>query len=132
MKSAISLLLVVFFSIPVASAILSRDNDEDSGIVGFGGQFYDACAAVETLPNATTIQREKAIFCFGFVEGLTAGVTAAELGRTAKTFCSPVEVTNTQLVRVIRKYIADHPEKAHQPTAILAVESLHQAFPCKY
>src|SRR5208282_4402176 len=33
--------------------------------------------------------------------------------------------------RIIRKYIADHSEKAHEVTAILAVDALREAFPCK-
>jgi len=35
------------------------------------------------------------------------------------------------MMRVLIKFIKDHPEKAHSLTAVLEIESLMEAFPCK-
>lgn len=114
----------------IASPTLGSDTDD---LVGFGNSFYENCASVESYnsTNSDHVNDLKATFCLGFMEGLEMGVMAADISRSDKTFCGSKDVTNAQLVRIVRKYIADHPETAHQPTAILAVNALRVAFPCK-
>jgi Rap1a immunity proteins len=46
-------------------------------------------------------------------------------------YCLPDEVTTGQTVRILIKFIKDHPEKAHSQTRVLVIESLTDAFPCK-
>jgi Rap1a immunity proteins len=122
------------FVLPLAPAVTSPgQSNQDSGMVGFGNQFYDRCASVDTF-FAENKQPEtlSAMFCLGYMEGLTQGIMAADLRQASQTFCLPSpEVTNQQFVRVVRKYISDHPERAHELTAVLAVESPRKAFPCK-
>jgi hypothetical protein len=43
----------------------------------------------------------------------------------------PHEVTSIQIIRVIKKYINDNPEKAHRATRLIASLALASAFPCK-
>jgi hypothetical protein len=45
--------------------------------------------------------------------------------------CVPHKVSTIQTVRVIKKYLADNPDKAHRPTRYVASVALAQAFPCK-
>ncbi len=45
--------------------------------------------------------------------------------------CPPRGATTVQIVRVIKKYIADNPEKAHRATRFIASVALARAFPCK-
>jgi hypothetical protein len=45
--------------------------------------------------------------------------------------CLPRGVTTIQIVRVIKKYIADNPDKARRPTRYIASLALAHAFPCK-
>jgi hypothetical protein len=45
--------------------------------------------------------------------------------------CVPHGVTTIQTVRVIQKYLADNPGKAHRPTRYIASIALAGAFPCK-
>jgi hypothetical protein len=45
--------------------------------------------------------------------------------------CMPRGLTTIQIVRLIKKYIADNPEKAHRPTRYIASVALARAFPCK-
>jgi hypothetical protein len=41
------------------------------------------------------------------------------------------EVTLIQFFRIIKKFIDEHPERAHQHTRHLVAEALAGAFPCK-
>jgi hypothetical protein len=45
--------------------------------------------------------------------------------------CVPHEVTTIRTFRIIKKYIADNPDKAHRPTRYIASLALVGAFPCK-
>jgi hypothetical protein len=35
------------------------------------------------------------------------------------------------MINIIRKFIADNPEKEHLPTVALAIAALAKAFPCR-
>jgi hypothetical protein len=45
--------------------------------------------------------------------------------------CVPRGVATVQIIRVIKKYIADNPDKAHRATRYVASLALAGAFPCK-
>jgi hypothetical protein len=126
MRFAIILAAVLVTLAPTSGSV---QGDANAGMIAFGNQFYNRCVAAESPRNG--VDDTTLFFCLGYMEGLTHGVMAAEIPQTSKTFCLPSpEVTNQQLVRIVRKYIADHPEKTHEVTAILAVEALRKAFPC--
>jgi hypothetical protein len=63
-------------------------------------------------------------YCAGLVDGLR------QRGRTIE-HCSPREVTLGQAVRVVVQYIDNHPTRLREPFPYLAVEALHDAWPCK-
>jgi hypothetical protein len=64
-------------------------------------------------------------FCAGYAEGL-----AETLQATGQT-CPPTEATLEQALKVIKKYVADHPESHHVPAVLMAVRAVKEAFPCK-
>jgi hypothetical protein len=43
----------------------------------------------------------------------------------------PHGVTTVQIIRAIKKYIADNPDKAHRATRYVASLALKGRFPCK-
>jgi hypothetical protein len=47
------------------------------------------------------------------------------------TACTPNDVTVRQLVDIIRKYLAEHPEQLHKGASKLIVEALSSTFPCR-
>jgi hypothetical protein len=76
--------------------------------------------------------------CTGFVNGFAEGVTfgtayaADKAGKKVPgLFCRPVEVENGQIIRILLKYIRDHPEEAHEKTEWLLVAALRTALPCR-
>ena len=123
-----TLLLLFLFAIqaPIAQEVSSAPDKS-------GTSFYDQCGTAEKDVEqlSTALQRG---YCMGYVAGLTHGVASSELIHDVKSservFCLPEGVTNIQKVRVIRKYISNHPEEAHNPAQGQALMALREAFPC--
>jgi hypothetical protein len=100
-----------------------------------GTSFYDQCGPAEKdLHQLSTAENVQHGYCMGYVAGLTQGVGSSELihnvKRSERIFCLPAGATNIQKVRVIRKYIGNHPEEAHNPAQGQALAALREAFPC--
>jgi hypothetical protein len=46
------------------------------------------------------------------------------------SFCSPVDITLGQVVRIVANYMADHPEILHRDFRGIATDALRAAWPC--
>jgi hypothetical protein len=98
--------------------------------------FLEMCTAVDKNLEGKWAQEDiyQAGYCLGWIAGLTNGIHVAEavhrLG-DKKIFCPPAGNTYGQMIHIIKKFIADHPEKEHLPTGIIAGSALAEAFPCK-
>ena len=77
-------------------------------------------------------------WCAGWVQaaieltGLNEGwheFTGAKNG--LMDFCTPEGVTTAQGIRIVVKYLRDHPEHLNEDGMALTVASLRAAFPCK-
>ncbi len=102
-----------------------------------GNAFVRTCSALD-IKNASSWQTSESMMCMGYVEGFIEASwvdwnyqkqIAAK--QTTQYFCNPNNVENAQLVRIVLKYINDHPEKANRQTAELTSLALSEAFPCK-
>ena len=73
--------------------------------------------------------------CLSWVEGFADGFLVHEellnVPRKDRMVCVPGGATTIQIVRVIKKYLADNPEKAHRPTRYIASLALAGSFPCR-
>ena len=70
----------------------------------------------------------RAGLCVGFINGYRQLATMLP---EQKLLCLPSEnVPNGQLIKVVVKYLDQHPEKLHLPAAQLIYESTNEAFPC--
>jgi Rap1a immunity proteins len=54
-----------------------------------------------------------------------------EVLRTSLCINHPAEVTNGQMARVVTNYIESHPARMHEDFAVLALEALQAAWPCR-
>ena len=54
-----------------------------------------------------------------------------EVLRTSLCIDHPGEVTNGQMARVVTNYIESHPARMHEDFAVLALEALQAAWPCR-
>jgi hypothetical protein len=65
--------------------------------------------------------------CAGLIEGLTYAAYASGGSETCRP---PSIVTDAQLVRVVLAYIEHRPQRMHEDFRKLALEALHEAWPC--
>jgi len=70
-------------------------------------------------------------FCLGMAQGITNMNLAYQYTMQKTLFCLPTGgIQNSQAVRVIVKYLKEHPEQLHEQEGSLAIIAFIQAFPC--
>jgi len=119
MKTALSLCIcsLLFFSVQVCSAQTSAQ--ELQGHCSHKSADYSAG------------------FCRGFIDAVLdmnnlALITARLNGvKSGSPICIPEGVKMGQVLKVVMKYIDDHPEQLHLPARNLVLDSVANAFPCK-
>ena len=124
------LILVVAF---LCSAFVSAQAElpEDSG-----NALMRQCAAIDKDHAQRTSQEfEDTMVCLtyvsAFVQGMEYGVELAGTKVSGRPFCLPDRVEHGQTVRIVLKYIQDHPKESQKATPFLIVLALHKAYPCK-
>jgi len=104
-----------------------------------GNAFLATCSVVEKPKTSSEKWNDldflHAGMCEGYMDGLAngIGVAASKAGTSVRdswSFCLPAEVTAEQEIRIVLKYIREHPEQAHELTVNLAIWALQTAFPC--
>ena len=134
MLSVITLIAVCFVCSP--GSIGSKSAAEQPDIGRSGSNFLDICSAIDGEQNRDVFARvHNNATCLAWVEGFRDGFTVHDelLGVPEKDrmVCVPRGVTTVQIIRVMKKYIADNPDKAHRATRFIASVALARAFPCK-
>ena len=130
---AAALLGILFVCAPASTGQKSAAEQPD--ISRSGRDFLEVCSSAgsEGTRDAVGIQRDA--LCLGWVQGFTDGFLVygelLSVPRRDRMACVPRGVTPMQTVRVIKKYLADNPGKAHRPTRYIASIALAGAFPCK-
>ncbi len=132
-------LLSVFILIAVcfvcsSGGVGSKSAAEQPDISRSGSNFLEICGNIDNQPNGDSIRVQNDATCLGWVEGFGDGFTVHDelLGVPEKDrmVCVLRGVTTVQIIRVIKKYIADNPDKAHRATRYVASLALARAFPC--
>jgi hypothetical protein len=128
-------LLAVCFVCSFGSAA-SKNAAEQPDISKSGSDFLDICSAVDGEQHGDVVARiHNNATCLAWVEGFRDGFTVHDelLGVPEKDrmVCVPRGVTTVQIIRVMKKYIADNPDKAHRATRYIASLALAGAFSCK-
>jgi len=130
--SAFTLLAVCFACSPGS---VGSKSAEQPDISRSGSEFLEVCLSVDGEHKGDPVRSNNDATCLGWVEGFRQGFTVHDelLGVPEKDrmICSPRAVTTVQIVRVIKKYISDNPDKAHRATRYVASLALAHAFPCK-
>ena len=113
-------------------------------VAASGTNFLELCSSVEISPDKMNVADLANMHrCQGFMEGLRdgIGVAAAVIQHSNPSLnlkgsisdlgiCFPDEASLLQVIRVVLKYIREHPEQAHLPSAVLVFSADLQAFPC--
>jgi hypothetical protein len=127
-------LLAIFF-VCLAASTSPKSTPEQPDISRSGRDFLEVCTSIDSEGNRDAARIYRDATCLGWVEGFTDGFMVREellsTPRRDRMACVPHGVTPIQTVRVIKKYLAGNPDKAHRPTRYVASIALAGAFPCK-
>ena len=80
----------------------------------------DSISAIHTEINQNT----KAWLCAGAIMGVLY------MGELDHQLCVPTDVTNGQMLKVVVKYMGDHPDHLNWRYTALIFDALHAAWPC--
>src|SRR6267154_3250973 len=118
-----------------SGSVGSKSAAEQPGIGKSGSNVLAICSDIENQPNGDPIRIHNDATCLGWVEGFRDGFTVHDelLGvpQRDRMVCTPHGVTAVQIIGVIKKYIAENPDKAHRATRFIASVALARAFSCK-
>jgi len=131
--SILSLLAVYFVCSPGSDGQKPTAGQPD--ISRSGSNFLEVCSSIDSEGNRSSVRIHNDATCLGWVEGFQDGFTVHDellsVPEKDRMVCMRRGMTTVQIVRMIKKYIADNPEKAHRPTRYIASLALARAFPCK-
>jgi Rap1a immunity proteins len=68
--------------------------------------------------------------CVGYITGFVEGWDLNGFASDGLRLCFPNGVTNEQLVKIVYKYLNDHPEELHLDAGNLVLHILNDTFPC--
>jgi hypothetical protein len=137
--------LLGFFLVGLPASASPKSTPEQPDISRSGRDFLEVCSSVglekgvglekdgEGSRDAARVSRDAT--CLGWVAGFAEGFLVHDelLGvpRRDRLACVPNGESTIRIVRVMKKYLADHPEKARRATRYIASLALAGAFPCK-
>jgi hypothetical protein len=95
--------------------------------------FLAMCNAVDQIyAPKTQDQQYSETLCIGWVRGVSKGIVVGQIAAIGKVqICFPQINSYGQMLRIIKKYINDHPEQEQYETEWLAFLAMKEAFPCK-
>jgi hypothetical protein len=114
----------------LAAALLAQNADaQKHPDIRSANFMVPACQRfLASFPRSTPSETFDEGVCAGVMRGLY-GVTELLLPQIKS--CPPNGVTSEQMVRVVVSYIERRPERMHENFVSLAIEAVHQAWPCK-
>jgi len=125
------LFALLFFLLRVPLSAQTQDYPDTSG-----NAFLRLCSGADK-ENKTDADYGHVLACTGYITGFVSGVDYERSFAHATTnrsvplpFCTPDNVENGQLIRVVLKFIRDNPADANKPTAWLIMDALGKAYPC--
>ena len=66
---------------------------------------------------------------YGWIDGLEYGFVITQT--KTKLYCKPKNIPAKQLMKIMNKYLDEHPEDLHYEFGQILIEALVEAFPCK-
>lgn len=121
------LVCLLLFSVAVNSEPTTNPSDSDiQSDIGSGNAFLAHCETPGDDSGVATGGGFITGLCRGYLMGIHDGIALHGPIRS----CPSKEVRYWQFDRVAVKFMHDHPEELHKPTAVLAVEAWTMAFPC--
>lgn len=98
-----------------------------------GNNLLEYCtAAIQMIDGKGNVSSVKASLCVGYVAGLRDMNAIHEFFGGTPVFCiTKQQIPNSQLIRIVVKYLQDKPAQLHEDSAFLVTKAFKEAFPCK-
>jgi hypothetical protein len=115
-----------FVLVPIVVFASAKAFGDDLGwaVGGDGNQLITACkSAAQMLDEPSRHFTKREVYYIGYCDGFVSGV--ADTTQDANLMA----IQRGQMVRVVQKYLVDHPEKLSLSAAFLVREALSKAFP---
>ena len=94
-----------------------------------GNELLDRCTdALRHVDNGYRSTRTEPIFNYAWYVGYMRGWIDGY--QSGATLCVPETITALQLVRIVVKYLRDHPQMLHYTRGFLIFTAVQEAFPC--
>jgi hypothetical protein len=119
--------LIGLAGIVVASGLWATPAAGQEGTTG--NNLLSYCAEALKAYDDRTTDDYAAGRCRAYIEGI-AMVSDYSDTPLYRRVCLPSQVTVGQAVRVVYKWLEDHPERLHERQGILVIAALRDAFPC--
>ena len=123
MRNIIFVSVVVLLAWPMGSYLPSVRAEAN---VTTGNWLLGACELTLKTTDHDSHANVSDAYRDGYCRGLTRGIGAA-----SPFVCLPGEVAGEEEVRVVTKYLEDHPKELYLSGARLTERALSEAFPCK-
>jgi hypothetical protein len=104
---------------------------DGNGLLDKYRQFFSPVAH----PDDTMLLNEG--YCAGYLSGVTdveamwKAIDKKAGARAYEHYCMPEEVNNGQMLKVLKKWLDNNPEKLHWRADTIIQSALMEAFPCK-
>ena len=106
-------------------------------VIANGTDYLDDCLkadsflSLEKFESAT--DRFPSGFCLGVIQGVidTLTIITSRDCQGSVLACLPSTVTRLQTVKVVIKYLQEHPQYLHERETGLVLSAITSAFPCK-
>ena len=88
-----------------------------------GNDLKQDCDAPDASPGA--------MYCLAYETGVLDAIRGLDSVSAHPQLCTPAGVTGEQLLAMLRKYLADHPERLHYLASSLIEDMYAESFGCK-
>jgi hypothetical protein len=89
-----------------------------------------AIRKVDQKENLSSDQNAMVSAALYYIDGFQDGLAMATTNKSKPLVCFPENSTLGQDIRIIKKYLEDHPEDLHASGRVLILKALAKAFPC--
>ena len=126
--------ILVIFTITMVTATVPTLHAQSLPFEATANYLLSTCKlailAADPATRPTDFDYQKAVdsnYCLGYIQGFKEANALTPI----PNFCVPDAVTLGQLIKVVVKYMDEHPEELHLLSGLVVREALQKAFPCR-
>ena len=143
-SAVVGIALLVQLFLPVKTGTAQENQSPPSqDVIATGNDLLHSCTPMVRLFDGslqfTHEELTSGFLCLGyiggFIDGYNLGIETekSQTGSSHPFFCLPPKdaLPASQALRIVVKWLNEHPERLHQPKQVLITLAFKEAFPCK-